>query len=236
MKKFKEWIKLREDVGRARSKQADLQNVRIGKLGPYGTFGHTDVPDPISQGAAGLLSALGKDIGDKLGNIEPLPRIMNPFADFESRKQSADTLILQIPYIEKKQLPIRVNPNNPKSTFDNVYGYIKNNFELIRVNPEQTKVFDLFTYKDSQETFDDSNFALREIARAFTTALSKIRLRERFISKYPKIDEKFDFKNPQVFQKIIEIQDYQYLESIFQYKDIKSSMEDEENYRSAWRN
>jgi len=236
MKKFKEWIKLREDVGRVRAKQADLQNVRIGKLGPYGTFGHTDVPDPISQGAAGLLSALGKDIGDKLGNIEPLPRIMNPFADFESRKQSADTLILQIPYIEKKQLPIRVNPNNPKSTFDNVYGYIKNNFELIRVNPEQTKVFDLFTYKDSQETFDDSNFALREIARAFTTALSKIRLRERFISKYPKIDEKFDFKNPQVFQKIIEIQDYQYLESIFQYKDIKSSMEDEENYRSAWRN
>jgi hypothetical protein len=237
--KFKDWLKINEEAGRSRAKQTDLQNVRIGKLGPYGTFGHTDAPDPISQGVSGFLGAMGKSLSDEIGRVDPLSRIMNPFIkDFETRRQAGDTLVLQLPSLEGKSIGVRINPNNPKLTFDNVYALIKNNFNLIRTNPNEAGKFDLFTYemenKENKEDNDSVKYALREIAKAFTTALSKIRLREQFIEQYPRIDEKFDFKNPQVFQKVIDFQGFPHLQSIFQYKNIKSSMEDEDQYKNAW--
>lgn len=235
--KFKEWLKINEDAGRSRAKQADLQNVRIGKLGPYGTFGHTDVPNPFSQLASGYFGALGQALSDKVGRVEPLSRVINPFGDFENHKQSADTLILQLPFIEGKQLGYRINPNNPKMTFDNVYALLNQvGFDRIRISPNDEGAFDLFTYEMENKEDDQIKYTKKEYAQAFTTALSKIRLREQFIEQYPKIDEKFDFKNPQVFQKIIDYQGYPYLQSVFQYKTLKTSMDDEKQYKTAWEN
>jgi len=192
-----------------------------------------------SNAVSGYFTAIGQALTNKVGRVEPLNRIMNPFTDFETRKQAGDTLILQLPTFEGKQIGIRINPNNPKLTFDNVYGFVqKNGFNLIRTSPNETGKFDLFTYEmedaENKENNDSVKFAAREIAKAFTTALSKIRLREQFVKDYPRIDEKFDFKNPQVFQKVVEFQGYPHLQSIFQYKNIKSSMEDEDQYKNAW--
>jgi hypothetical protein len=235
--KFREWLNINEDVGRSRAKQADLQNVRIGKLGPYGTFGHADYPNPFSQAASGYFGALGQSLSDEVGRVDPLSRLVNPFEDFfADGKRSADTLIFQYPSVGGRSIGLRINPNNPKLTFDNVYAYVKNNFNLIRTNPSEEGVFDLFVYEEGEKDEDGTKYAKREVSKAFTTALSKIRLREQFVKDYPRIDEKFDFKNPQVFQKVIYHQDYPYLQSIFQYKSIKSSMEDEDQYKTAWEN
>lgn len=236
--KFKDWLKINEEAGRSRAKQTDFQNVRIGKLGPYGTFGHTNAPDPISAGVSGFLGAIGKSLSDEIGQVNQLNRIMNPFEKlnfYKNRGQAADTLILQLPSINGESIGIRINPNNAKLTFDNVYGYLQQKgFGIIRTIPNEIGKFDLFTYE--MQNSDPTKYAPKELAIAFTTALSKIKLREQLVKDHPRIDEKFDFKNPQVFQKTIDIQGYPYLQSVFQYKNIKSSTEDEDQYQSAWEN
>lgn len=224
--KFKEWLKIREDIGRDRRGSGDLINVGLGKLGPYAQFGDPDRPgQSIPQRAVGhVVQGFGSKMRELLGPIEAAPYIHGlDFSKFERTAMASQSLPLQLPRIDNQELNISIPSYSDERAVEKVMALIPNpsNDTRIRYQFEQGKgKFDLYNPEEKNE-----DLSLLGLATKFTTALQKLILYSEFSKRpdFENLQTAYNMKNPKIISQRVEVsRNVHFLVTVFQYERKKT--------------
>lgn len=233
--KFSEWLKnkylLEADSGRNRMRAGDITNKSIGSLGPYGTFGHKNLPTWTHDATSGFLGGIAQAIQSQLSPVDSLKRI-EKLRDFDLTFPEHSTMLLQLPFINGQQ-EVSMGQSNTRQNFNNTISKVRDpdSDPRVRKSPKESPEdkFELFNPKD-EFSARGLKMGLKDLAITFTTTLQKIKIYNKARSKNPKIDEFYDFQNPTIDQQKTEIiNGHYYLATVFTYKKKKSAVDDQEN-------
>jgi hypothetical protein len=247
--KFKEWLNILEaSSGRKRSGSADVSNIAIGKIGPYGTFGGKDAPGLAQTAVGHVVGGLSSSLKDELGPIETFPHILPLDIGFNETKDGymADARIpLQVPSINgqlwmntrladrtrqkaniekiRKIMPDPENDQRVRKDFSQVSG----GFDLYTENLEGKIKIASSSYED----FSGNSSSVLFLAERFSTALAAIMVSNVMMKEknYMYLKNKYDVEFPIVLKEAtVPSGDYYYLRLTFICKNKKTSSEDDD--------
>jgi len=240
MKKFSEWIQIKEATGKVRSAAADLQNLRIGKLSPYSTFGHSNEPGIPLTVAGNLVQAMGDRMRKETGPVDAASTILK--LDLFTKDQMVqDNMVLQMPF-GPDNVPEGWNPisiSNRRHTFFKVSQIIpepERDPRVVQVGELNNSNFEnkFQPYYEGLETENKDivgnyKMSLYNIALEFTTALSKIKIYNqlRLKDKDKKMQNIYDIENPTIEKQMnLEKNGYFILINVFKYNKKKTASGD----------
>jgi len=236
--KFKEWLSISEaSKGRQRAKTADISNVSIGKIGPYGTFGQDDAPGITKTAVGHLVGGFSSSLKDELGPVDTFPHLVG---DLFKGKSAFGVYVdyplpLQLPTVNGQEMVQPVSYSD-EANIRKIRALISDPLKDPRVRKDFKELpsgFDLYNEENANRYPENSKMSPMEAAKRFTIGLcaiiisNKIKTQKNYIS----IQNKYEIDYP-TFDKsqIKEVEGgYYYIHCQFICKKKKSYFGDEDD-------
>lgn len=239
--KFREWLDILEaSKGRQRTKSADVSNLSIGKIGPYGTFGQEDTPGIAKTAVGHLVGGFSSSLKDELGPMDTFPHLVGNFfkGDTKFGVYVDYPLPLQLPTINGVEVTQPVSYSD-EANIRKIRALTSDPIMDTRVRKDFKEVpggFDLYNEENANkysQISGNSKMIPIEAAKRFTVGLcaiiisNKIKTQKNYIS----LQNKYEIDYPS-FDKsqTKEVQGgYYYIHCQFLCKKKKSYFGDEDD-------
>ena len=236
--KFKEWLNISETAkGRQRAKAADISNVSIGKIGPYGTFGQDDTPGITKTAIGHLVGGFSSSLKDELGPVDTFPHLVGGLFKGQTKfgVYVDYALPLQLPTVNGVEMMQPVSYSD-EANIRKIRALISDPLKEPRVRKDFKEApggFDLYNEENAKRYPENSNMSPMEAAKRFTIVLcaiiisNKIKTQKNYIS----IQNKYEIDYPSFDKSQTKEAEggYYYIQCQFICKKKKSYFGDEDD-------